>query len=65
MVRKNDLMKANSGKSHLLLSTSTSFTASIHGNIIKNSEFEKFLGVTIDYKSNFEEYLLNVCDEAS
>ena len=54
-------MKANSDKSHLLLSTSTSSTANINGDIIKNSE--KLLGVTIDYKLNFEEHLSKVCDK--
>ena len=39
---ENSLMKANSGKSHLLLSTSTSSTANIIGDI-KNSESEKRL----------------------
>ena len=45
---ENNLMKANSDKSHLLLSTSTPSTANINGDIIKNSESEKLLGVTID-----------------
>ena len=62
---ENNLMKANSDKSHLLLSTSTSSTANINGDIIKNSESEKLLGVTIDYKLNFEEHLTKVCDKAS
>ena len=62
---ENNLMKANSDKSHLLLSTSTSSTANINGDIIKNSESEKLLGVTIDYKLNFEEHLSKVCDKAS
>ena len=53
---ENNLMKANSDKSHLLLSRSTSSTANINGDIIKNSESEKHLGVTIDYKLNFEEH---------
>ena len=58
-------MKANSDKSHLLLSTSTSSTANINGDIIKNSESEKLLGVTTDYKLNFEEHLTKACDKAS
>ena len=62
---ENNLMKANSDKSHLLLSTSTSSTANINGDIIKNSESEKLLGVMIDYKLNFEEHLSKVCDKAS
>ena len=40
-------------------------TANINGDIIKNSESEKLLGVTIDYKLNFEEHLTKVCDKAS
>ena len=62
---ENNLMKANSDKSHLLLSTSTSSTANINGDIIKNSESEKLLGVMIDYKLNFEEHLSKVCDKAN
>ena len=56
-------MKANSDKSHLLLSTSTFSTVNVNGDIIKNSESEKLLGVTIDYKLNLEEYLSKVCDK--
>ena len=58
-------MKANSDKIHLLLSTSTSSIASINEDIIKNFESEKLLGVTTDYKLNFEEHLSKVCDKAS
>ena len=62
---ENNLMKANSDKSQLLLSTSTSSTANINGDIKKNFESEKLLRVTIDYKLNFEEHLSKVCDKAS
>ena len=41
-------MKTHRNKSHLLLSTSTSSTASINGDFIKNSESEKILEVTKD-----------------
>ena len=58
-------MKANSDKSHLLLSSSTPSTANINGDIVKNLESEKLLGVTIDYKLNFEEHLSKVCNKAS
>ena len=61
---ENNLMKANSDKSHLLLSTSTSSTANINGDIIKNSESEKLLVVTIDYKLNVGEHLSKLCDKA-
>ena len=53
-------MKASSDKSNMLLSTLASSTANINGDIIKNSETEKLLAVTIDYKLNFEEHLSKV-----
>ena len=61
---ENNLMKANSDKSHLLLRSSTSSTANINGDIIKNSESEKLLVVTIDYKLNVGEHLSKLCDKA-
>ena len=57
---ENNLMKANSDKSHLLLSTSRSSTVNINGDIIKNSDSEKLIGVTIYYKLNLEEHLSKV-----
>ena len=51
---ENNLTTANSDESHLLLSRSTSSTVNRNGDIIKNSESEKLLGVKIDYKLNFE-----------
>ena len=62
---ENNLMKTNSDKSHLLLTTSMSSIANINGDIIKNSECEKLIGVAIDYKLNFEEHMSKVCDKAS
>ena len=44
---------------------STSSTGNIDGEVKKNSESEKLLGVTIDYKLNFEENLSKVCGKAS
>ena len=44
----------------MLLSALASSTANINGDIIKNSETEKLLAVTIDYKLNFEEHLSKV-----
>ena len=58
-------MKVKSDKSHLLLGTSASSTSNINGDIIKNSEFEKRLRVTIDYKINIKEYLSKICDKAN
>ena len=64
---ENNLMiKANSDKSYLLLSTSTSSTTNINGDILKNCQkSEQLLGVTIDFELNYEEHLSKVCDKAS
>ena len=59
------LPNTNTDKSHLLLNTSTSSTANRNGDIIKNSESGKLLGVTIDCKLSFEENLSKVCDRTS
>ena len=58
-------MKANSDKSHLLLSTEENLNANINGDIIPNSKSEKLLGVTIDCKLNFDEHVSRLCDKAS
>ena len=50
----DSFMKANSDKSHFLLSTEATFVANINGNVISNSEIEKFSGLTIDYQLNFD-----------
>ena len=52
-------MKANSDKSHLLLSSESDVdgTKNIHGDIISNSKSEK-LRVTIDHKLTFDEHCL-------
>ena len=58
-------MKANSDKSHLLLSSDNEVSANINNDIIKNSKSEKLLGVIIDTKLNFEEHTTRLCNKAS
>ena len=62
---ENNFMKANSDKSHLLLSKMGPFSANINGNLIETSKSEKLLGVTLDYRLNFDEHLSKICDKAS
>ena len=45
-------MKANPDKCHLLLNKNENFEANIGGNIISNTRFEKYLGVTLDNQLN-------------
>ena len=62
---ESNFMKANSDKSHLLLSSEYEVSANINNNIIKNSQSEKLLGVIIDTKLNFEEHTTRLCNKAS
>ena len=41
-------MKANTEKSHLLLSGSNSLTANIDGNVIESEDNQILFGITID-----------------
>ena len=62
---KNNGMKANGDKCHLLLSLSNNLEANIGRAIVKSSDNEKLLGVTIDNKLKFEKHVNNICDKAS
>ena len=52
----NNYMKMNDDKSHLLVlgSKGVEATVNISGSLIKESDEEKLLGVTIDKKTNFQ-----------
>ena len=62
---QNNGMKANSDKSHLILSTQEVFEANINNDIIYSSNSKKLLGITIDSKLKFDEHLTNLCNKAS
>ena len=62
---ENNNMKANSDKSHLLLSTSILWQAKITNDVIQNCQSEKLLGIIIDNKLNFQEHVNSLCDKAS
>ena len=50
-------MKANLSKCHLLVNKNDEVTISIGDTEIKNSEYEKLLGIKVDTKQNFNEHL--------
>ena len=50
----NNHMKANHDKCHLLMSTITSISIMVKDYIIKNSDCEKLLGVTVDANLKFQ-----------
>ena len=62
---KDNEMKANPEKFHLLLSETEKFDTKICDKIISNSYSEKLLGVKIDNKLKFEEHVENLCKKAS
>ena len=59
----NNHMKANHDKCHLLMSTFTPISIKIKDYIIKNSDYEKLLGVTVDANLNFNCHVENILKE--
>ena len=58
-------MKANHDKCHLLMSTLTPISITVKDYIIKNSDNEKLLGVTVDANLNFNCHLENILKKSS
>ena len=56
----NNFMKANSDKSHILLSCSEPSTALIDGSSIESNTKEILLGITIDRYLKFDEHVNNL-----
>ena len=62
---KNNQMKVNADKYHLLVTRDTDVTAKIGEFDVKNSREEKLLGVKIDNKLYFESHISSLCKKAS
>ena len=62
---KDNEMKANADKCHVLLSTSIQLTIKINEVQIKNSQSEKLLRIIIDNDLKFEDHINNICRKAS
>ena len=58
-------MKANTDKSHLLLSGNSNLTANIDGNVIESERNQVLLGITIDCNLSFNKHINNLCKKAS
>ena len=61
----NNHMKAKHDKCHPLMSTLTPISIKVKDYIIKNSDNEKLLGVTVDANLNFNCHLENILKKAS
>ena len=62
---KSNHLKANPGKSPILLSTNKLEIVSIYGNPLAASSDEKLLGVTIDSELKFENHIKELCLKVS
>ena len=62
---KYNNFKSNATKCHFFVSPYQSATINIDGSIIKSSNSQKLLGVTIDSNFTFEEHINNLCRKAS
>ena len=56
----NNYMKANTEKSHLLLSESNKVTANIDGKVIESEDNHILLGITIDSNLSFNKHINNL-----
>ena len=61
----DNFMKANSGKSHLLMSGTKTTHKNIDGFMIKSSQKEILLGINLDSELKFEDNVNFMCKKAS
>ena len=58
---RNNHMKANPGKCHVILSSNTQREIRFANTSIASSLSEKLLGITLDSEPKFEEHINNIC----
>ena len=61
----DNYLKANSGKSHVMLTTDNKQKINVKGSPISNEKIVKLLGLTVDNKLSFEPHLNFVCKKVS
>ena len=62
---KNNRLKNNVDKCHVLVSTNKPVGIKVGDYTIDNSECEKLLGVKIDVNLNFDDHISDLCNKAS
>ena len=60
---ENNLFKSNDAKCHFLVSTSQEVSLNVNNFKIKNSDYEKRLGVKFDSKLRFDQRITDLCRE--
>ena len=61
---KNNLLKSNADKCHLLVSTNDRVSVNVDGFKIDKSDTEKLLGVKFDKKLTFDDHISDICKKA-
>ena len=61
----DNYLKANSGKSHVMLTIDNKLKINVKDSLISNEKMVKLLGVTVDNKLSFEPHLNLVCKKVS
>ena len=61
----DNYLKANSGKSHVMLITDNKLKINVKGSPLSNEKIVKLLGATVDNKLSFEPHLNLVCTKVS
>ena len=62
---QNSHLKANSGKSHLLITSNNIQYTNVGGNQLSSSRYEELLDILIDHKSTFENNFLNIVQKVN
>ena len=57
-------MKANPDKCHFLCNSNSEVSLTIETQKVKNSKFEKLLGIKLDSKLNFNSHIHDICQKA-
>ena len=60
---ENNVLKGNVDKCHFLVSTSQEVSLNVNNFKIKNSDYEKRLGVKFDSKLRFDQRITDLCRE--
>ena len=58
-------MKANPGRSDILLSNKKTEKVTINDVVLTSSAEEKLLGITLDSELKFEKHITGICNKAS
>ena len=62
---ENNLLKGNADKFHSLVSPSQEVSLNVNNFEIKNSDWEKLLGVKFYYKLRFDQHITDLCRRTS